>query len=190
MREQLGTALEAHAVTTGILTGPELRTDVRARVEAWKAGRYAGGNTASNVLAGGSFPDLVVVQSWPTEAEPWRHAVWNPYAVAGERLGDGPEVRIAVEVETHAKNSLGAVEKVRRLAASLDEKWIHGCLFLVDDPRTNAVLDRALRAENAPPALSLRANLADLGLPAAGRVALDHPWPGPSFVASSLPPTT
>jgi len=185
MENRLGTALDAYGVATGVLSGPALRADIRSRVEGWKAARYSsGGGVGSSVLAGGCFPDLVVIQSWPANAQEWRHALWNPLAPANESLGDGPEVRIAVEVETAAKGTLALVEKCRRLQAAYDEKWFHGCLFLLDDPRTAAVLERALRAENAPAALSLRANLVDIGYPSAGRLALTNPWPGPSLVAS------
>ncbi len=177
--EARGAEVAERGVLLTTLDGHALREFVKEQTSsAWGAVR-TGGSMADEAgrLLGGCYPDLLVIESWPTELARLRAELY-PVLVGAEQADAGPgwehEVRIAVEVELSAKTDLSG--KVRTLDAAMALGWWHACVWVTDDPAVAARLRRSLTTPGGLRRGHYTAHTTDVGVDATGDRVVPTTW--------------
>lgn len=136
----------ASSVLVSVLRDKPLRDYVEERKgDAWAVVKAAGADaaTAAGRVLGGVYPDVLVVENWPSDLYATRSGTWP--SVGGDQgvVDDASDLLVAIEVELSGKATPVLAAKVAQHDTAMALGWWHAVCWVSDDADTLTRLQRA-----------------------------------------------
>jgi hypothetical protein len=198
LRAACETPMHKHRIMLDVLRGADLRAYVETRKgDVWGPIRYGGPeeSRAAGALMGGVYPDVLVIENWPTAMAKTVEVVapGQPTTYHSQRLTMWPtnggtkpredaEFRVACELELHSKHDPVQSAKIAAHDTAMALGWWDSVCWITDSDRVREKLLRSGLADKGahPGHYLMGGSMVGLGADPApvspGTLVPDAPW--------------